>query len=324
MKGEPDAERRRLLEVPIGRSPWRRWGPYLSERAWGTVREDYSAGGDAWDFFPHDHARSRAYRWNEDGLGGICDDRQTLCFALAFWNGADPIVKERIFGLTGSEGNHGEDAKEYWYYLDSTPTHSWMCWRYMYPQGDYPYGRLLAENRARGRLDPEFELLDTGIFDDQRYWEITAEYAKASPEDILIRVLVRNAAPVTATLEVLPTLWFRNTWSWGIHPVKPSLTLADGAIVAEHPQLGRRVLSASGRPEALFCENETNAERLWAVPSGTRYPKDGINDHVVHGAATVNPEHVGTKAALRYRLEVPAGGTATVELRLAEDANRVS
>jgi Mannosylglycerate hydrolase MGH1-like glycoside hydrolase domain len=314
------AERERLLEVPRGRSPWRRWGPYLSERAWGTVREDYSAGGDAWEFFPHDHARSRAYRWNEDGLGGICDDRQTLCFAFAFWNGCDPILKERIFGLTGSQGNHGEDAKEYWYYLDSTPTHSWMRWRYMYPQAEYPYERLLEENRARGRLDPEFELVDTGIFDGGRYWEITADYAKASAEDLLIRVTVRNAGPATATLEVLPTVWFRNTWSWGIDRVKPSLRLEDGDVVAEHPRLGRRVLSASGRPEVLFCENETNSARLWGAPPATPYPKDGINDHVVTGADTVNPEHRGTKAAFRYRLEVPPGGTAVVELRLGEDA----
>ena len=314
------AERDRLLEVPKGRSPWRHWGPYLSERAWGTVREDYSAGGDAWDFFPHEHARSRAYRWNEDGLAGICDDRQTLCFALAFWNGRDPILKERIFGLTGTEGNHGEDAKEYWFYLDSTPTHSWMRWRYMYPQDEYPYDRLLAENRARGKLDPEFELLDTGLFDSGRYWEITADYAKASPEDLRIRVTVRNAGPQDATLELLPTLWFRNTWSWGIDDRRPSIRLLDGALVAEHAVLGRRVLSGSGYAEALFCENETNSERLFGVPSTTPYPKDGINDHVVHGAATVNPELTGTKAALRYTLSVPAGAVATVELRLADGA----
>ena len=317
-----NAERQRLLEIPTGRSPWRRWGPYLSERAWGTVREDYSVGGEAWGFFPHDHARSRAYRWNEDGLGGICDDRQTLCFALAFWNGADPILKERIFGLTGSEGNHGEDAKEYWYYLDSTPTHSWMRWRYMYPQAEYPYRRLLDENRARGRLDPEFELVDTGILDGDGYWEITVDYAKASPEDLLIRVSARNAGASMATLDVLPTLWFRNTWSWGLDSAKPSLRLENGAIVAEHRQLGRRVLGASGRPDALFCENETNTERLWGASSSARYPKDGINDHVVHGADTVNPEHTGTKAAFRYRLDVPAGETATMELTLTEDAHR--
>ncbi|MGO9971368.1 MAG: MGH1-like glycoside hydrolase domain-containing protein [Solirubrobacteraceae bacterium] len=314
------AERNRLLEVPGGRAPWRHWGPYLSERAWGTVREDYSANGDAWDFFPHDHARSRAYRWNEDGLAGVCDDRQTLCFALAFWNGRDRILKERIFGLTGPEGNHGEDAKEYWFYLDSTPTHSWMRWRYMYPQGEFPYDRLREENGVRGKLDPEFELVDTGLFDDDRYWEITADYAKASPEDLLIRVAVRNAGPEPATLDVLPTLWFRNTWSWGLDAAKPSIARRDGVLVAEHPQLGRRVLSAGGSPEALFCENETNTERLWGVPSATPYAKDGINDHVVRGAPTVNPDQVGTKAALRYRLQVAAGETATIELRLGEDA----
>src|SRR6476661_7990022 len=193
---------------------WYHWGPYLSERQWGTVREDYSEGGTAWEYLPHDHARSRAYRWSEEGLGGVCDENQLLCLAFAFWNGRDPILKERIFGLTGNEGNHGEDAKEYWWYLDSTPTHSWMRWRYMYPQAEFPYERLLEENRRRGKDEPEFELLDTGIFDDGRYWEITVEYAKASPEDILIRVTARNAGPDAAALHVLPTLWFRNTWSW--------------------------------------------------------------------------------------------------------------
>jgi hypothetical protein len=258
------------------------------------VREDYSAGGDAWNFFPHDHARWRAYRWSEDGLAGICDDRQTLCLALAFWNGRDPILKERVFGLTGTEGNHGEDAKEYWWYLDSTPTHSWMRWRYMYPQAEFPYDRLVAESRRRGRDEPELELVDTGVFDDGRYWEITADFAKASPEEILVRVSVRNAGPDAATIDVLPTLWFRNTWSWdaaearGSAP-RPSIRLEDVALVAEHAELGRRFLSASGEPEALFCENETNRERLSGVRSGTPYPKDGIAEHVVHGAASVNP-----------------------------------
>jgi hypothetical protein len=312
------AERDRLNEVPQGRSPWRRWGPYVSERAWGTVREDYSPGGDAWEFFPHDHARSRAYRWSEDGLAGICDDRQTLCFALALWNGSDPFLKERIFGLSGPEGNHGEDAKEYWWYLDSTPTHSWMRWRYMYPQAEFPYDRLLAESRARTRDDPEFELLDTGIFEDRRYWEITCDYAKADPEEVLIRITVRNAAPAPATLELLPTLWFRNTWSWDPTAAKPSIELRDGALVAEHPWLGSRTLSATGspEPEALFCDNESNVARLFGVPARSAYPKDGIGDHVVTGAATVNPEQTGTKAAFRYRLEVPGGETATIELRL--------
>jgi hypothetical protein len=312
-------ERERLEEVPHGRAPWRHWGPYLSERAWGTVREDYSADGDAWGFFPHDHARSRAYRWNEDGLAGICDDRQTLCFALAFWNGRDPILKERIFGLTGPQGNHGEDAKEYWWYLDSTPTHSWMRWRYMYPQGAFPYGLLVSENALRGRDDPELELVDTGIFADRRYWEITAEYAKASAEEILIRISVRNAGPQAAAIDVLPTLWFRNTWSWGLDPTRPQIRLEGGALVAEHAVLGRRVLTGSGAPDPLFCENETNVERLFGVPNGTPYPKDGINDHVVRGTETVNPAQVGTKAALRYRLAVAARETETIELRLGED-----
>jgi len=314
------AERDRLLEVPQGRAPWRHWGPYLSERAWGTVREDYSADGSAWTYFPHDHARSRAYRWNEDGLAGICDDRQTLCLALAFWNGRDPILKERIFGLTGPQGNHGEDAKEYWWYLDSTPTHSWMRWRYMYPQAEFPYDRLVDENARRGRDDPEFELVDTGIFDDGRYWEVTADYAKASPEELLIRISVRNAGPDAATIDVLPTLWFRNTWSWGIDPARPQIRLEGGALVAEHAELGTRFLTGSGSPEALFCENETNEKRLFGAADPTPYPKDGINDHVVAGAATVNPAQAGTKAALRYRLEVAAGETATIELRLAEEA----
>jgi hypothetical protein len=309
------AERDRLNEVPHGRAPWRRWGPYLAERAWGTVREDYSATGEAWESFPHDHARSRAYRWNEDGLAGVCDDRQLLCLALAFWNGRDPILKERIFGLTGPQGNHGEDAKEYWWYLDSTPTHSWMRWRYMYPQAEFPYERLVGH--GRGRSEPELELVDTGVFDDGRYWEITADFAKASEEEILLRVSVRNAGPDPATIDVLPTLWFRNTWSWD-GSAKPAIWLENGVLVAEHDGLGTRYLSASGSPEALFCENETNRERLWGVPSETPYPKDGIADHVVHGTSSVNPAEVGTKAAFRYRLEVAGGETAVLELRLGE------
>ena len=311
------AERTRLLEVPDERAPWRRWGPYLSERGWGTVREDYSADGSAWDFFPHDHARSRTYRWNEDGLAGICDDRQTLCLAFAFWNQRDPILKERIFGLSGSEGNHGEDAKECWFYLDSTPTHSWMRWRYLYPQVEFPYARLVAENRARGRDQPEFELVDTGAFDDGRYWEITADYAKASADDIRVRLSIRNAGPEAAVIDVLPTLWFRNTWSWGIDDRKPGIRTAGGSLLAEHHELGSFTLSGDGSPEPLFCENETNTERLWGIPGVTSFPKDGINDHVLSGAKTVNPALTGTKAALHYRVEVPAGGTAVIRLRLA-------
>jgi hypothetical protein len=313
-------ERDRLSEVPKGRAPWRRWGPYLSERGWGTVREDYSATGDAWTYFPHDHARSRAYRWNEDGLAGICDDRQTLCFALAFWNGRDPILKERIFGLNGHEGNHGEDAKEYWWFLDSTPTHSWMRWRYMYPQAEFPYDELVGVNRTRTRLDPEFELVDTGVFDSGAYWEITADYAKASPEDVLCRVVVRNAGAETAKIDVLPTLWFRNTWSWEAGAERPSISLDGAVLVAEHADLGVRRLAPGGTPEPLFCDNETNAERLFGVGDPRPYPKDGICDHVVSGSDTVNPALTGTKAAFRYRLTVGGGETATIELRLSPEA----
>ncbi len=297
---------------------WRRVGPYLAERAWGTVREDYSADGDAWTYFPHDQARSRAYRWSEDGLAGICDENQHLCFALAFWNGRDPILKERIFGLTGHEGNHGEDAKEYWWFLDSTPTHSFLRWRYAYPQAAFPYDELREANAARGRDDPEYELVDTGVFDDSRYWEIEAVYAKASPDDLLACVEVRNRGPEPATIHVLPHLWFRNTWSWGLDDRRPELSLDDGRIVARHHLLGTRYLTAAGAPEALFCENESNAKLLWDA-DGPAYPKDGIGDHVLYGAPTVNPARTGTKAALHYVLEVASGGSATVELRLADE-----
>jgi len=308
----PYAERTRLS---AGRD-WKRWGPYLSERAWGTVREDYSPDGAAWEYFPHDHARSRAYRWSEDGLGGICDEPQDLCLAFAFWNGRDPILKERIFGLTGNEGNHGEDAKEYWWYLDSTPTHSWMRWRYAYPQREFPYAQLVEENRRRGRQDPEFELLDTGVFDDDRYWDVTVDYAKAEPDDVCLRVRVRNAGPDQATIELLPTVWFRNTWSWGLDDRRPRLSARDGAIETDGYRFGHMALVGSGQPELLFCQNESNADRLWGVSGSTPYPKDGINDHVVRGAATVNPELNGSKAALRYRLAVSPGQTAEVRLRL--------
>jgi hypothetical protein len=314
-----NAEQRRLTSDPA----WRRWGPYLAERAWGTVREDYSAYGNAWEDLSHDHARSRAYRWNEDGLGGLCDDNQHLCFAFAFWNGVDPILKERIFGLTGNEGNHGEDAKEHWWFLDSTPTHTWMRWRYAYPQAAFPYDDLVAENRRRGRMDPEYELLDTQAFDGDRYWEVTADYAKADTDDICIRLRVRNAGPDEAVLHVLPSLWFRNTWSWGRDDRKPMVVAKDRSLVAEHHELGRMVLVGDGEPSTLVCENETNALRLWNVDGSTPFPKDGIGDHVVNGAATVNEDGVGTKAALWYRLSIPAGATAEVRLRLAPDAGDV-
>ena len=294
----------------------------MSERAWGTVREDYSSDGDAWTFFPHDHARSRAYRWSEDGLGGICDERQLLCLAFAFWNGRDPILKERVFGLTGHEGNHGEDCKEYWWYLDSTPTHSWMRWRYVYPQAPFPYDELVAENARRDRRAPEYELLDTGAFDDERYWDVTVDYAKATPDDLCMRVQVRNAGPEAATLHVLPTLWFRNRWSWDPAVARPEIREDAGRLLAEDTLLGRMTLTGSGAPTPLFCDNETNRRRLWNAPAAP-YPKDGINDHVVAGAATVNPERTGTKAALRYRLEVAAGETAEIRLRLAPDVEQL-
>jgi hypothetical protein len=310
------AERDRLAH----RWPWQRWGPYLSERAWGTVREDYSEYGEAWESFPHDHARSRAFRWSEDGLGGICDQFQHLCLAFAFWNGRDPILKERIFGLTGNEGNHGEDAKEYWWYLDSTPTHSWMRWRYVYPQAAFPYQQLIEENRRRSRSDPEFELLDTGIFDQDRYWDVVVDYAKASPDDWCLRMTVRNAGPDEATIDVLPTVWFRNTWSWDQGVNKPTIHAGDGGVVAEHGRVGRWVLTGSGMPDALFCENESNRARLWGVPASSPFPKDGIGDHVVHGLPTVNPDRTGTKGALRYRLTVGAGEAAEIRLRFRKAA----
>jgi hypothetical protein len=310
MAGE---ERRRLATE---RLPWLRWGPYLAERAWGTVREDYSADGQPWTYFTHDQARSRAYRWNEEGLGGICDIRQFLCFAFAFWNGRDPILKERIFGLTGPEGNHGEDAKEYWWYLDSTPTHSWMQWRYHYPQAAFPYDRLVAENARRTRLDPEFELLDTGIFDDGRYWQIDVDYAKAGTDDICIALRARNAGPEPATLHVLPTLWFRNMWAWGLDDAVPELAEDDGRLVATHVDLGRYVLVSDPGADTLFCDNETNNERLFQSPSRSPYRKDGINDHVVAGANSVNPAKRGTKAALHHVITVAPGETAQIRMRL--------
>jgi hypothetical protein len=303
-------------------------GPYLSERAWGTVREDYSAQGSAWEYFPHDHARSRAYRWSEDGLAGVCDLEQRMCFALAFWNGKDPILKERIFGLTGNEGNHGEDAKEYWWYVDATPTSSWLRWRYHYPQAAFPYARLREENARRGRKDREFELVDTGVFAGDRYWQIEASYAKASPLDLCVRVRVRNAGAQAEELSVLPTLWFRNLWSWERGTARPVIraeTPPDATSIvsalAEDSRLGHWRLAAgpdpAGRaPRLLFCDNETNAQRLFGSGPQPPYPKDGINDHVVHGSATVNPARQGTKLACWYRFSVPPGETVELRLRL--------
>ena len=305
------------------RAAWQRWGPYLAERAWGTVREDYSPSGQAWNDLPHDHARSRAYRWNEDGMGGVCDDGQRLCVAFSFWNGADAILKERIFGLTGPEGNHGEDAKEYWWFLDSTPTHSWMQWRYWYPQRAFPYDDLVRENRQRDRFDPEFELIDTGVFDDDRYWDITVDYAKAAPDDLCMRVTVRNAGPETATLHVLPTMWFRNTWSWGDDDRRPTVVAKDGVLVAEHHRLGRMTLAGDGSPATLVCENESNGRRLWGIEDGTPHPKDGIGEHVIHGAETVNPDGTGSKGSLWYRLSVEPDAAAEIRLRFGAGAGDV-
>jgi len=326
---EPDIddEARRLNEAARRTQNWQRWGPYLAERQWGTVREDYSARGEAWDFFSHDQARSRAYRWGEDGLLGICDRECRLCFALPLWNGRDAILKERLFGLTGPEGNHGEDVKECYYYLDSTPTHSYMKALYKYPQGAFPYEQLVEENRRRSMLDSEFELVDTGAFDDNRYFDVFAEYAKASPNDILIRITVANRGPEAATIHVLPTLWFRNTWTWGCThegcEVKPRLEAAGtAAIVARHVTLGAFRLDVDladdgTSPELVFTENETNSRRVFGVDDGNPYVKDAFHHYVVHGdVQAVNPQRLGTKAAAVYRLTVPAGGQAVVRLRL--------
>jgi hypothetical protein len=315
-------EHKRLEEARTGSVPWKAWGPYLSERQWGTVREDYSSGGDAWNYFPHDHARSRAYRWGEDGIAGISDERQRMCLALALWNGDDPILKERMFGLTNGEGNHGEDVKEYWFYLDSTPTHSYLKCQYKYPQRAFPYTDLVATNGRRSKLDLEYELLDTGIFNEDRYFDVVVEYAKAAPDDILMLVTVHNRGPETATLHVLPTLWFRNTWSWGGNSEKPTLAALDGgdgiaAARASHPELGNWVVSVDASAQLLFCENETNTQRLFGTPNVSPHPKDAINAFVVDQVAdAVNPDRVGTKASAHHVLALPAGSSTEVRLRL--------
>jgi mannosylglycerate hydrolase MGH1-like protein len=301
---------------------WYRWGPYVSERQWGTVREDYSADGEAWDYLPHDQARSRAYRWGEDGLAGFCDIEQRLCLGLALWNGQDPILKERPFGLTGAQGNHGEDVKDYWWYLDAVPSHVWNRWRYHYPQRRFPYEDLISGNVARTRSQPEYELVDTGAFDEDRYWITEVRYAKAGPDDILMTVEVTNAGPDDAELHVLPTAWFRNTWSWETGHVPHELAQAgDGRVTLTHPFVGgMELLAGPGpdgtTPQALFCDNETNAEKLFGGPAVTAYPKDGINDHVVGSAATVNPAGRGSKCAFWYRFTLPARGSAQLRLRL--------
>jgi hypothetical protein len=319
-----NAENQRLEEAREQMVLWRKWGPYLSERQWGTVREDYSEGGNAWDYFTHDQARSRAYRWGEDGLAGISDDHQRLCFALALWNGKDPILKERLFGLTNSEANHGEDVKEYYFYLDSTPTHSYMKYLYKYPQAAYPYGDLIQKNRQRSRSEFEYELLDTGVFDQDRYFDVFVEYAKGAPEDILILITVWNRGPEAATVHVLPTVWFRNQWSWGTASTRPQLRQTQAAgdvsvLEAVQEKTGPHYLYCDGKPALLFTENETNTQRIFGVPNRSPYVKDGINNYLVQGQHdAVNPAQIGTKAAAHYPITVGPGQARTLRLRLTD------
>jgi hypothetical protein len=320
------AEQRRLAESRSREKHWKRWGPYLSERAWGTVREDYSANGTAWEYLPHDLARSKAYRWGEDGLGGVCDNHQRLCLALCLWNGRDPILKERLFGLTGNEGNHGEDAKEYYFYLDSTPTHSYMKFLYKYPQRAFPYEELIRENRGRSREEGEFELLDTGIFDDDRYFDIFVEYAKEDVDDMTMRITAANRGPEPAPLHLLPTLWFRNTWSRNRGEEKPGLQEIESpgdlrGIECAHPTLGPRWFFADGEPQLLFTENETNRHRLYGEGNSTPYVKDAFQRLLIEGEeGAINRGQVGTKAAAHYCLEIPGEGEAVIHLRLLDAA----
>ena len=317
-----ETEQARLAEARDHETPWRKWGPYLSERQWGTVREDYSQDGNAWDYFTHDQARSRAYRWGEDGIAGISDDKQRLCFALALWNGKDPILKERMFGLTNSEGNHGEDVKEYYFYVDSTPTHSYMKYLYKYPQAAYPYSDLVETNKQRGRDALEYELLDTGVFDGDRYFDVFVEYAKAAPEDILVRISVSNRGPDAATLHVLPTLWFRNTWTWSEHATKPVLKEGVGftgarAISAAHAELGEHHLYCEGEPTLLFTENESNNKHLFGTENATPYVKDAFDNYLVHQQHdAVNPARAARNPQPHYQISIGSGQTSVIRLRL--------
>ncbi len=309
-------------QVRLQDNDWKKWGPYVSDRQWGTVREDYSANGDAWNYITHDMARSKAYRWNEEGIAGICDDLQLLCFSIALWNKKDPIIKERYFGLSNPEGNHGEDVKELYYYLDSTPTHSYMKMLYKYPQQEYPYAWLVDENKRRTRNDPEFELIDTGIFDEDKYFDVFVEYAKCTSGEILVRITIYNRGIEDASLNVLPTVWFRNTWNWGYDDYKPRLHQdSPGVMDIYHKDLGQYWLKADGKPEFLFCDNETNTKRLYNYDDGKPFYKDGINDCLIHGANSINPQNAGTKAAINYDITVPAKQSATIRLRLTQDAN---
>jgi hypothetical protein len=318
------AEETRLEQARQRTAHWKRWGPYLSERAWATVREDYSPGGEVWQYFPHDHARSKAYRWNEDGIAGICDRHQKICFSVALWNGKDPFLKERLFGLTGEEGNHGEDVKECYFYLDSTPTHSYMKYLYKYPHSAFPYDLLVQENRSRSRHEPEYELIDTGIFNEDRYFDVLVEYAKATTEDILIQITVANRGKDRADLHLLPTIWFRNTWRWSAGVPKPELQgVSHGVIELNEPQYGRRWLMCEGSPQLLFTENDTNNRRLYDSPNFSRFVKDGINDYIVQAAPTVNWQNVGTKAAAHYQLSLNPGESRVVRLRLSDSQDSV-
>ncbi|WP_259067593.1 MGH1-like glycoside hydrolase domain-containing protein [Mucilaginibacter sp. X4EP1] len=313
-----NAEQSRLKDTT-----WKKWGPYVSDRQWGTVREDYSVNGDAWNYITHEMARSKTYRWGEEGIGGISDNDQLLCFAVSLWNKKDPILKERYFGLSNPEGNHGEDVKELYYYLDNTPTHSYQKMLYKYPQSEYPYAWLVNENKRRGRNDPEFELIDTGLFEQDAYFDVFVEYAKNAQDDILIKITVHNRGDADAELNVLPTAWFRNTWSWGYDDYKPEISLdSKGVIDIFHETLGQFWLKAEGAPDALFCENETNNKRLYKYDDGKQFYKDGINDHIIHGAATVNDKNNGTKASFNYDLKISAKSSVTVRLRLSKDASK--
>jgi hypothetical protein len=332
---EANAESQRLRECHESQVPWKKWGPYLSERQWGTVREDYSDDGNAWDYFSHDQARSRADRWGEDGLAGISDDHGVLCFALALWNGNDPILKERLFGLTNNEGNHGEDVKEYYFYLDSTPTHSYMKYLYKYPHRAYPYSDLVETNRRRSRSEMEYELLDTGVFNEDRYFDVFVEYAKGSPDDVLIKISICNRGPETAPVDILPTLWFRNTWSWSGGGRKPALRAieAGGRVVIEahhsnplfEESLPDYYLYCEGTVPLHFTENESNNAKLFGTANASAYVKDGIDDFLVHGKReAVNPERIGTKVSPHYQLVIPGGQNQTVRLRLTKTHPRVS
>ena len=315
-------ENSRLLDIKKGNSLWRKWGPYLTDRQWGTVREDYSSNGDAWDYISHDAARSKAYRWGEEGIGGICDDKQTICFALSFWNGKDSILKERYFGLTGKEGNHGEDVKEYFYYLENIPTHSYMKMLYKYPQTEFPYSQLLQENQKRGKLDPEFELIDTGIFNEDKYFDVFIEYSKADPEDILIKLTVCNRANENAMLNVIPQIWFRNTWSWGYDDYKPGINTGNkNYLLLSHQNIGNYSLFYEENPELLFCDNDTNIKKLYNVDSEGLF-KDGINDFIVKGKKEAVNNTAGTKAGINYKITLPALGSKVIRLRLKANSDK--